>query len=348
VAVVTGLLLEHPPLRRALTIPLLVLATLAVTLSVPVWLPLTWLASRRLRAVAALDRCTLLLWSFLLFETGGAAAAFVLWVWHGCPYRELGFERPAYQAALYRLQHAWAGGLFAVGRRLFRLHIDVEGGEAVAGPPALIVARHASLGDTVLPIVLYRAIAGHHLAYVLKRELLLDPCLDLVGNALPNAFVDRTSEDGAAQREAVARLVRERGPDTGILIYPEGTRFSPERREAALAALARRGEHLAHDRARRLRHVLPPRHGGVLALLEAAPDADVLFCAHHGFEGARRFTDLARGAWLDTRIRVRFWRVPAGAVPASTSARRAFLDREWERMDRTIGALADPSGAPPP
>lgn len=339
----TDLLLHRPALRRAVTIPLLLVATLAVTLAVPVWLPLTWVAARRLRPVAALDRCALLLWAFLLFETGGVAAAFVLWVAHGCPYRELGLQRPAYQAALYRLQHAWAGGLFATGRRLFRLTVDVEGSDALVGPPAIVAARHASLGNAVLPIILIRAITGHHLAYVLKRELQLDPCLDLVGNALPNAFVAREGAESAAQRETVARLVREAGPETALLIYPEGTRFSEPRRRAALAALARRGEHMAHDRAQRLRHVLPARPGGFLALLDAAPGTDVVFCAHHGFEGARRFTDLARGAWLDTRIRVRFWRVPAEQVPAGTGARRAFLEREWERMDRTVAALADPS-----
>jgi hypothetical protein len=50
--------------------------------------------------------------------------------------------------------------------------------------------------------------------------------------------------------------------------------------------LAREGraEQLAY--ARSLEFVLPPRPGGSLGLLEAAPEADAVVCAHTGFEGS--------------------------------------------------------------
>ncbi|MDC0708578.1 hypothetical protein POL68_08865 [Stigmatella sp. ncwal1] len=45
------------------------------------------------------------------------------------------------------------------------------------------------------------------LKYVLKRELLWDPCLDVVGRRLPNVFVERSGDRGKAEIEAVATLV---------------------------------------------------------------------------------------------------------------------------------------------
>ena len=35
--------------------------------------------------------------------------------------------------------------------------------------------------------------------YVLKDDLLIDPCLDIVGNRLPNHFLDRFPHDGAVE-----------------------------------------------------------------------------------------------------------------------------------------------------
>ena len=50
---------------------------------------------------------------------------------------------------------------------------------------------------------------GVRLRYVLKRELLWDPCLDIVGHRLPNAFVRRGSRDTAGDVAAVRGLMAE-------------------------------------------------------------------------------------------------------------------------------------------
>jgi 1-acyl-sn-glycerol-3-phosphate acyltransferase len=90
-----------------------------------------------------------------------------------------------------------------------------------------LVMRHASILDTLLPSVYVRGLTQWRVRYILKQELLLDPCLDIVGNALPNYFVDRT---GHRQREfeGIRALVKDLGDD-GVLVYPEGTRFSEEK-----------------------------------------------------------------------------------------------------------------------
>jgi hypothetical protein len=78
---------------------------------------------------------------------------------------------------------------------------------------------------------------------------------------------------------------------------------------------------------------LPLRLGGALALLEAAPDADLVFCAHSGFDGIRSLKDFASGAFVGARIRVHFFRVPRGQVPKGSEARAAFLQQMWQRVD---------------
>ena len=61
------------------------------------------------------------------------------------------------------------------------------------------------MGDTVLPVVFFALPTGVRLRYVLKRELLFDPCLDIVGQRLPNYFARRGA--GATEQE-VAGVVK--------------------------------------------------------------------------------------------------------------------------------------------
>jgi 1-acyl-sn-glycerol-3-phosphate acyltransferase len=167
--------------------------------------------------------------------------------------------------------------------------------------------------------------------------LLWDACLDLVGNRLPNVFVRRGSGDGAREIDATRRLALGLGEREGVLIYPEGTRFTPAKRERALARLAesRNPERLAQARA--MQHVLPPHLGGPLALIETGGRADALFFSHTGLEGTASIRDVWNGALLGRRIRVRLWRVPRADVPTGRNERIAWLDREWAKVDEHVG-----------
>lgn len=87
-----------------------------------------------------------------------------------------------------------------------------------------------------------------------------------------------------------------------------------------------------------LRHVLPPRTSGPLALLDAAPDADVLAAAHVGLEGVTHFRNAWRGDLISRHIRVRFWRIPSASVPKDRAPRVEWLFDVWERVDAWIDA----------
>jgi 1-acyl-sn-glycerol-3-phosphate acyltransferase len=203
----------------------------------------------------------------------------------------------------------------------------------------IVLMQHVSTADTLLPVLLFSRRQGVRLRYVLKRELLWDPCLDVVGQRVPSAFVSRdsTGKDVAV----VAALARGLGPRSGVLIYPEGTRFTPGKRERALEKIAASADSRLLERARRLVRVLPPRLGGALALLENGTGCDVVFCAHVGLEGTTSLADLWNGTVVGRRIRVKLWRVPAATIPEAAEARVDWLYREWAVLDAWVGAQGD-------
>jgi 1-acyl-sn-glycerol-3-phosphate acyltransferase len=235
-----------------------------------------------------------------------------------------------------RLGNAWGAYLQAGGRLWFGISIEIEQLElARPGRPALVFPRHASLGDTVLsPIYLGRA-AGLRLRYVAKRELLFDPAFDVIGQRIGSLFVRRGSTHAAEEIDTVGAMAEALEPGDALIIYPEGTRFSEAKRQRALERAGRLEPELQAI-ARGLRHVLPPRLGGPLALLERNRAADVIFCAHAGYEGAATMADLFSGRAIGLRIVVSFRRVPYEAIPRSRAEQAAWLFAEWARMDEWV------------
>jgi hypothetical protein len=128
---------------------------------------------------------------------------------------------------------------------------------------------------------------------------------------------------------------------------PEGTRFTPEKKRRALDRIRRTGDADLVARAERLRHVLPPRLGGTMALLEPDSGADAVFCAHQGFDGIRSFWEFLGGALIDRCIEVEFWRVPAARVPRDRDARIEWLYDQWSRIDEWLERRAGAHAAPP-
>jgi 1-acyl-sn-glycerol-3-phosphate acyltransferase len=324
-------------LRRAGTIPLFLLLTALMTVTLPLWLPVAWLVSGVFPAARTAPRVLAFLTAYLWCETIGIVVSGWLWLRHGLGRSPEARKR--FEEGNFALQFWWANALKRAAERLFRLRFVVEGDEVLGGDGVLLLPRHCSIGDTILPVVFYCVPHGRRLRYVLKRELLLDPCLDIVGNRLPNYFADRSSTDTAREVAGVQGLLEELPADHSVLIYPEGTRFSAAKRAHVLQRIEARGDAAATARARARSHVLPPRPAGTLGLLEANPGRDVVFMAHTGFEQSSNFAQLFNGSWLDTEVRMRFWRVPFEALPTTPDGRRAFLDEQWDRMEREVAQL---------
>lgn len=311
--------------RRVVTISVYALAWVLLTLTAPVWL----VAGLCVGAIRRKSFVVLRLIAFAWFYFGFELIALLLL---GCVFitRRPGTRR---NDALYRLQAWWASVNLHVAQRALGLSIDVEGAEVGVPGPAILLIRHASILDTLLPCTYVQKPHRFHVRYVLKQELLFDPCLDIVGNALPNYFIDRAG-DRTAELKGVRSLVEDLGSD-GVLIFPEGTRFSSEKSRKALERLASDGSPVA-DLAGSLTHVLPPKPSGVLTLLDALPGADCVFVAHAGLESFAEIASLLDGAVVGSSVRVKLWRVDARDIPQGDEERLRWLYLQWAKVDEFV------------
>ncbi len=312
-----------------MTVSAYVLMWVATTALAPLWIPVAFVIGVFRRRSFIILRLLMFLWVYLTIELMGlcAAAAIYLVTPRSAERREDLF---------FRLECWWGSALFRWISRFLSLSSTIEGSEHILPGHVLVFIRHASIIDTAVPVAFLSNAKGLRLRYVFKRELLVDPCIDVAGHASPNYFIDR----GGSAREELAgiRALAENLGDQGVLLYPEGTRFTERKKQIALQRLTRTHPELVPI-AESFNHCLPPKPGGALTLLDAAPDADVLIVAHRGLEGLAEVTDLLSGEVVGKEVQVRVWRVPAADIPQG-EARRRWLFDWWKRVDDFVAGKA--------
>lgn len=320
-------MLDNTVVRRLVTVPGLFVGFALMTLTLPALLAgaavvdlVRWV---RRRTPAMALRMMTFAWGYLLGEvwaliTMGAVAL-------------LGRRRSI--ELTYRLQRAWLDWNFELLQLVFGLEFESDGDDRIPPGPFILLSRHASLIDTMLPGRYVVRPHGIRLRYVLKKELLVDPALDIGGNRLPNYFIDRAG-DTEAELAALKALASGLGDEEAVLIYPEGTRYSDEKRIRIAATLAERDGPIG-EIAQGYRRVLPPRPGGTLALLEST-DADVVVLAHRGLEGFARVADIWSGGLVGNRVELRFHRVPRSHIPEDPATRELWLFDLWTDIDAWV------------
>jgi 1-acyl-sn-glycerol-3-phosphate acyltransferase len=272
-------------------------------------------------------------WWFLFGELRGIAGLAAIYLVTGGPF---GRGSKARRRLVYDLRIHWARSHLGGIRVLFGLTFEVEGLEQAGPGPVLVLIRHASIIDNTLPDAVIGHAHGLGLRFVLKRELQMIPTIDIGGRWVPTTFVRRASKDPAVELKTLRRLAHDLGPGEGILIYPEGTRHTDEKLARAQELIAERQPEIS-PLANRLRNVLPPRLGGPLALLDESRGADVVVCGHVGLDGFEYIRDIWAGGLVGTTVRVRFWRYPAGEVPAAEDERVRWLYERWQVLDDWVG-----------
>ena len=325
--------------RRGLSIPTVIAALVVAVVGAPIVVPAAFAVDVvRGRFRLPLVRLWAFLVQFLVLDLFAVLSAGLLWLAFGFGRR---LDGPRSVAVHGRVQWWWASKVLAAAGRTLGLRFEIDSPEALSPGPLVVIGRHCSYGDALLPAVLFGHRHRLQLRYVLTLGLAWVPALDLYGHRLRNHFVNRRAGAGA-ELLAVGRLARGMSHGDAAVIFPEGQFFTPDRHARAVARLAEDDPDLAR-RAEALRHVLPPRPGGVLALLGGAPaGTDVVLLGHVGFEGFSTVADLVRNVPLPHPVRVRTWRFAAADLPRARRERVDWLYERWEQLDGWVAAeLAD-------
>ena len=316
--------LRNPTTRRAVTVPAVAIGAATLAGSIGIWAP----------AAAALDLvngrrslprlrllCLALAWSTL--ESLGVVMSTALWA----------AGRRNDHDAHYAVQRWWAARLVDALRHTANVRFEVGGLDRLAPGPIVMCARHASVADALIPVWLLGQV-GMRPRYVLKDDLQLDPCLDIVGNRLPNHFVDRDPGDNTDELAKLEGLARGMSVDDACVIYPEGMVVTDAGRARAIAAIAARDPERARH-VRDLRVLAPVRPSGTAALLRGAPDADIVFVTHAGLDPLQRLADAPAHIPLDQPVRIQITRVGRHEVPAD-DAFTPWFDARWAACDRQL------------
>lgn len=214
--------------------------------------------------------------------------------------------------------------------------------------PVVVLARHAGILNTQLAITAATAVLGLEPFGIVKRCVALEPGLRALLRGVPLEMFRWNRAGRAAALAAVTATGRALRPGQVFWLYPEGTNYSAARRRASLARLRAHGRPDLADRADAMPHVLPPHLPGALALLDAAPTAQVLVCGHTGPERLLPWMlDPAYAAAPDHVVRLRWWSFSPGEVPRDPERFTTWLYDRWQDLDAWIAHPA-PTSQPEP
>lgn len=283
------------------------------------------------RSRMATTRVAAMAVSYVVLEWIGILAAFGLWIATGFG---LAMDRHWSQRAHARVQGWWGHALFASARLWLRIQLQVENEGALNDGPIIIASHHASFFDALLPTELLHHSPTTPTRHVLKRQLAWDPCLGIYGHRRPNHFVDRVSATPSNELRQIESLAATADEREALVIFPEGT----FRSAVNFPRMMKRFTRTDPDRADRLdlAHTLPPKPGGLLALMHGAPHADIVFIGHVGFAALGSLRDIPANVPFTDPVRVRLWRVPQSALGSDPHEQLIEIDRHWQILDDWI------------
>ncbi len=318
--------MERAWIRRPVMIAGVIVMAIVLLVSLPVWAPALVLVDLvRAKWRLPLVRFTAFgcLWAWM--ETLGVTAAGVLWM----------VGRSKDSRANYALQKLWTRGVVGALSLTVGLRINVEGAEDLGGGPFIALCRHVSLADSIMSAWVFATQSRLRPRYVLKKELKLDPCLDVVGHRLPNYFLDRKSANVASELQGIEAMATGLAMNDIAVIFPEGTRANDTKRVRILERLQTRSPERA-ARLKDLRYLMAPKTAGVTALLAAVPHAKVITMWHVGFDGMDTFKGIVQHlskSAVHVHVKVQEHQ---RATVATGEAFIAWLDSQWIAMDNSV------------
>ena len=353
-----------PPrlIRRLVLAPLVVVLALAFIVLSPLLALLALvfgLAARsrpgRMRSLRL--TCFALVW--FIAETATLFSLLGLWIAAGFGGR---LRTEPYQVRHYAVVRWFLDVMYDGAARTYGLRVEVDEPEltpderiARLARPVIVLSRHAGPGDSFLLIHQLLSVYGRRPRVVMKSALQLDPSLDVLGNRLPNVFIQHSKVGESLFTEQIERLAAGLDATGALVIFPEGANWTPGRWRRGIRRLEHADRSDLAAKAKDMPNLLPPRPGGTLAAIAACPDADVIFVAHSGLDNIVSVGDVWRNFPIDQLIKARWWRVPHDAVPrtATHDAQVQWLYDWWKLIDSWItenrpDGTAVPDGVPEP
>ena len=321
--------------KRWLLAPAVVALTVLLWVTLPAWLLIAAALSPVLPGRWRALRLAWVALVYLTVETLLLAVLLGLWLASGFGWR---IRSPYFAGIHYDLVQGTLIVFFREARRVLALRIRTDGPTPLQHPdrPVLVLCRHAGPGDSFT--LMYALLHWYHREprVVLKNTLALDPAIDVILNRIPARFISPNPAAGEDLESQIAELATSLDSNDAFVIFPEGGNFTPARRDKAIARLRGLGLEKMAARAEQMVHVLAPRPGGVLAALEAAPEADVLMVAHTGLDHLLTVGDVWRELPMDKQIVMRWWEVSRADIPEGRDAQIDWLFGWWERIDAWI------------
>lgn len=316
--------------RRSKTIPAVLCGASIAFATAPLSLAVAAISdlTRRRRRLPTV-RAALFALRYLANDTAEIVLAPPLWVG-----RRLGFDDAGYR----RVQRWSIRSLARAGDRWLGIRVNTEpegepGSIEPGSGPLIVLCRHTSPLDSSLPSLLFGLDRPWNVRSIVTKDALNDPGFDLIYPPLGTVFIDR--DEGASARRVIDGFRRHCGPDDVVTIYPEGQIFTPVGLERRLDELEER-DPLRAVRLAGLRHLLPPRPGGVLSLLDALPNADVVLIGHIGFEAVPSMRAILGGAPFDQTVNASITRIARADIPETVTEQVAWLDQRWIELDRWV------------
>jgi len=322
-------------LRRFVLAPAVVWLTLTLWLTLPLWLIV---AAALAPVLPGRWRALRILWMVVVYLTAESlllVVMFGLWLSAGFGRR---IRTPYFEGIHYDLVQGLLWVLFAEARRVLALRIETDGPspDAHPGRPIIVACRHAGPGDSFTLVHALMDWYDREPRVVLKDTMAWDPMIDVVLHRIPARFISPGGKPGVDFESQIADLAHDLDRNDAFVIFPEGGNFTPDRRRRGIERLHRLGLDRMAARAERMTHVLAPKPGGLLAALEAAPEADVVLVAHTGLDHLVAVRDIWRELPMDKVLVMRWWQVSRDDLPPDREGRIEWLFAWWERIDAWV------------
>ena len=146
-----------------------------------------------------------------------------------------------------------------------------------------------------------------------------------------------------AELDALAAMMHGMTEGDAAVIFPEGSRANPAKRERELSRLAERHPE-RHERLGALRHLIPPKPAGAQSMLGALPGADVITVWHQGLDGLDTFPGMLQ-ALSERKVTAHVVVTvhPRSEVPADDGFTE-WIDRRWVEMDDAVSMFVQAPG----